>query len=58
MNTKKKRKKKYSWLNIFAKDILSGKKISLVSPIFPIMPIYNFSKIYVGNPQIKLFQPI
>ena len=49
--------KKYSWLNIFAKNVFSGKKISLVSQIFPIIPIYNFNKIYVGNPQIKLFHP-
>ena len=34
------------------------KKINLVSAIFPILRIYNFNKIYVGNPQVKLFQPM
>ena len=38
----------------FIKDILSSKKIGLVSTIFP---IYNVNKIYTGNPQVKLFQP-
>ena len=34
------------------------KKISLVSLIFLIIPIYNFNEIYVGNAQIELFQSI
>ena len=34
-----------------------GKK-SLTSTIFPTISIYNFDKIYVDNPQTKLYQPI
>ena len=52
------RNKKFYWLNIFVKDILSSKKISLISAIFPIVRIYNLNKIYVGNLQVNLFQPI
>ena len=33
-------------------------KKSLISAIFPIISIYNFNKIYVDNPQTKLYQPI
>ena len=36
----------------------SFSKKSLISAIFPIILIYNFDKIYVDNPQTKLYQPI
>ena len=35
-----------------------GKKNSLISAIFAIISIYIFDKMYVNNPQIKLYQPI
>ena len=34
------------------------KKKKKKSAIFPIILIYNFSKMYVGNLHIKLYQPI
>ena len=41
----------------FLKWYSFGKKC-LISAIFPIISIYNFDKIYVDNPQRKLYQPI
>ena len=53
------RKQKILLIEYFCKEYsFQQKKISLVSAIFPITRIYNFNKIYVGNPQVKLFQLI
>ena len=42
----------------FWKGYTFGRNNNLISAIFPIISIYNFDKIYVDNPQTKLYQPI
>ena len=42
----------------FWKGYSLGKKKSLISAIFAIISIYIFDKMYVNNPQTKLYQTI
>ena len=42
----------------FWKGYSFGKNNNLISAIFAIISIYNFDKIYVDNPQTKLYQAI
>ena len=42
----------------FWKGYSFGKNKSLILAIFAIISIYNFDKIYVDNPQTKLYQPV
>ena len=46
------RKQKTLLVEYFCK----GYSFRLFPAIFPIIPIYDFNKIFVGNPQIKLSQ--